>query len=143
MDLPAFITNKITITDTCWIWTGYKNAKGYGRVNYRHKLWLVHRLVWTTLKGEIPEGIQIDHYTCYNHACVNPEHLRLATPKMNSENKSKARFDSSTGVRGVTPNKNGFLASVGHNGKRIYLGTYKTVEEADAVVKEARKTLYT
>lgn len=45
----------------------------------------VHRLVWETFKGEIPEGMQIDHID------GNPENnrldnLRCVTPKENSNN---------------------------------------------------------
>lgn len=41
-----------------------------------------HRLVYRVKNGPIPAGMQI-HHTCSNRACINPEHLVLATQKEN------------------------------------------------------------
>ena len=43
----------------------------------------VHREVWAQANGPIPPGGVIMH-TCDNPGCINVEHLRLGTPKLNS-----------------------------------------------------------
>lgn len=46
---------------------------------------------------------------------------------------------SSTGIRGVTPHKDGgFVARTTVDGVRMYLGYFKTLEEAEAAIKEAK-----
>ena len=70
----------------CWEWTGYIERHGYGRwcgkVQGRMQRIYVHRLAWETLRGPIPEGLQIDHL-CRNRLCFNPEHLEPVTQSVN------------------------------------------------------------
>jgi hypothetical protein len=42
-----------------------------------------HRVAWILTNGEIPEGLVIDHL-CRNRKCVNPTHMRIVTPKVNT-----------------------------------------------------------
>lgn len=69
----------------CWIWLGNKNKKsGYSKITLPgHKHMSGHRASYIAFKGEIPEGMQIDHI-CYNPACVNPDHLQVVTPEQNA-----------------------------------------------------------
>lgn len=69
----------------CWIWRPgqWTSGNGYGKVSYLGKGWVVHRLVWTWFKGEIPEGMVLDH-KCRRRACCNPDHLRTVTVKENT-----------------------------------------------------------
>ena len=70
----------------CLIWTGYKSPDGYGRFRAtrdgRSSAKMAHRVAWEHAHGAIPDGMQVDH-TCFNRACVNPNHLRLVTNKQN------------------------------------------------------------
>lgn len=64
-------------SEGCLLWPRGTNGLGYGRVRIHGRLWVVHRFVWTELRGEIPEGITLDH-ECHNRAarkekCQVPE----------------------------------------------------------------------
>jgi HNH endonuclease len=62
----------------CWEWTGAINGWGYGYITVCRKLTGAHRVSYTLFRGEIPEGMQIDHL-CRNRKCVNPSHLEIVT----------------------------------------------------------------
>ena len=71
----------------CWQWTGALSSAGYGIANRRdiragQRSKLVHRLVWEELRGEIPQGLELDHL-CRNRACCNPDHLDPVTHAVN------------------------------------------------------------
>src|SRR5690606_16925754 len=87
---------KVKKSDGCWEWTGSKDKKGYGRFGKN----LAHRLSFQFTRGAIPHRMLVDH-TCWNHACVNPDHLRLATNALNAQNRAGAPASSKSGVRGV------------------------------------------
>ena len=69
-------------TDNCWLWLGYKNLKGYGRMNEKRKTNYAHRFSYEIHKGKIPKGLVIDHL-CRNTSCVNPDHLEVVTQRQN------------------------------------------------------------
>lgn len=69
--------------DTCWEWSAYRNASGYGVCWFMgRRNFLAHRATFTLAKGPIPNGLVIDHL-CRNHACVNPAHLEAVTTRVN------------------------------------------------------------
>lgn len=74
------------VNGSCWEWTGYRDRAGYGRIYGTKDGHVVttgaHRFVYRQVKGEIPEGLDLDHL-CRNPACVNPEHLEPVTRKVN------------------------------------------------------------
>lgn len=70
-------------TDSCWIWTGTTlKHTGYGRLGWKGKYILAHRLSYVLFVGLIPEGLTIDHVKargCMGGPCVNPAHLEAVT----------------------------------------------------------------
>ena len=96
-DKEAFarICRKVSVQDTgfaagpCWVWEGFKNDEGYGRIKYRKKMYLTHRLSYILCSGPIQEGLQIDHL-CRNTGCCNPEHLEAVSALVNTS-RSRAK----------------------------------------------------
>lgn len=73
---------KVEKTETCWLWTGALNNRGYGQVRRRPHLFLAHRLAYEERYGAIPDGLVLDHL-CRVTNCVNPEHLEAVTQREN------------------------------------------------------------
>lgn len=76
-------------TDRCWLWTGSRNAKGYGNFwggdryeNGRTKTVLAHRWSYEYAIGPIPDGLNVLH-RCDTPACVRPSHLFVGSQSDN------------------------------------------------------------
>lgn len=67
----------------CWVWPLTPDSKGYGRLDVGGHRRLAHRMSWHYHCGPIPPGYFVDH-KCRNRLCVNPAHLRLVTPTVNT-----------------------------------------------------------
>lgn len=82
-DYERFIS-KITIKGSgCWEVGGPKNGGGYASMYIptsplSSQTEMAHRYSYKVHKGEIPEGLVIDHL-CKNRCCANPEHLECVT----------------------------------------------------------------
>jgi hypothetical protein len=135
---------KVNKTETCWLWTGCDNGKGYGQTFPGGRTTYAHRYSYVLHNGQIPAGMVIDH-KCFNRRCVNPEHLRAVTTKQNLENQQGARKGSSSGVRGVTWHKlyNKWMAQTTHHNKPVYVGYYLTIAEAEQAIIAKRRELFT
>lgn len=75
---------KVRKEGDCLVWTGCKNWGGYGLIKHNGKMRLVHRVAFEAARGEIPNGLQLDHL-CRNRACCNSEHLEPVTNAENSK----------------------------------------------------------
>jgi hypothetical protein len=83
MTLPDRFWEKVDASGDCWEWTAGRNGHGYGAAYWEGRQVMAHRLSWTVLVGDIPEGMTLDHL-CRNRVCVNPAHLEIVTLGVNS-----------------------------------------------------------
>lgn len=79
----------------CVEWLGSKKPNGYGCVNHKGRTGYAHRMSYELFKGEIPEGLEIDH-TCRNKGCVNPDHLEAVSRSENIQRMIPHRRDYHT-----------------------------------------------
>jgi hypothetical protein len=121
---------------------GYKGARGYLRVKVGSKHYQLHRVIFSMLKGEIPQGMQVDHID-RNKLNNRIENLRLATNQQNNYNRG-ARKDSLSGFKGVywSNTKNKWYSQIRVNGKFSHLGTFEILEEAVAAYNIAAQELH-
>lgn len=82
--------DRLVPSGDCWIYVGAMARGGYGRVKVGGSEYRAHRYAWLTLRGEIPDGLDLDHL-CRNRACVNPDHL---DPVPSAVNKSRGLMGS-------------------------------------------------
>lgn len=84
LDLPQRMQDKIELVTEagCWIWMGWCDSDGYGRVRLNGKMPLAHRATYTLLIGAIPAGLTLDHL-CRIPSCVNPAHLEPVPLRIN------------------------------------------------------------
>lgn len=79
--------SKVTKTDTCWIWNGKKNNKGYGLIYAGRNNVLAHRFSYEMKFGKIPKG-KFGCHKCDNPICVNPDHIFIGTQHDNMRDAS-------------------------------------------------------
>ncbi len=88
---------KITRTETCWLWKGSINHKGYGLVGFSRKNISAHRASWIIHNGQIPAEKWILHH-CDVRNCVNPLHLFIGDLRANIDDMmKKGRQNSAKG----------------------------------------------
>lgn len=75
------ITNN---NEECWNWMAGTNGVGYGQfwLNTKNKNVRSNRMAYILTKGNIPEGLQIQH-SCNTTLCCNPNHLELGNNSKN------------------------------------------------------------
>lgn len=144
--LPERFWSKVEKTEGCWNWTGAKTTSGYGHIFTHGKAGTspAHRVSYEMHVGVIPAGMEVDHM-CHNTVCVRPSHLRLATRGQNVENRRGAQSNSKTGVRGVSweTGTGKYLAVASSAGRRIQVGRFATLAEAEAAVIAKRNEIMT
>lgn len=91
-DITASVVRRfwaqVVKTESCWNWVGSDNGNGYGYMHGGGRRHGVHRISYVIHGGVLQPGLVIDHI-CRNRSCVNPEHLRQVTQRVNAlENSS-------------------------------------------------------
>lgn len=75
------IIDKIT---GCWLYQKGIGTRGYATLRIEGKSYRAHRYSYLMHKGNIPEGLVIDHL-CRKTNCCNPDHLEAVTQRTNIE----------------------------------------------------------
>lgn len=107
---------------------GTLRSDGYWEVTIRNKRYRLHRLAWLLLHGSLPTK-HIDHINgdrADNRAC----NLREASYSENQQNLKRPTVRNKCGYLGVSFHRGRFVAQIKTNGKNVYIGRYKTAEEA-------------
>jgi len=120
---------------------GYTGSKGYKRININGRHHLAHRLAWLIHTGEAPSA-HIDHIDG-NKSNNRIANLRHATPGQNQHN-SPIQRNNTSGTKGVSRDRKSgkWKAQIRVEGVRLYLGLFRSIEDAAVAVREARCRLH-
>ena len=70
-----FAENKsIDAITGCHNFLGFKTHQGYGKIKYKGRAYIAHRLFWILNKGELKNDVYVLH-KCDNPSCFNLDHL--------------------------------------------------------------------
>lgn len=129
-------SNRVKVGDRA----GSLGHKGYLRIQFGGRQHYAHRLAWLYMTGQWPDG-QIDHV---NRIKTDNRwsNLRVVDNKTNHENRCDPLLNNSVGSLGVCRNGKGFGAGIQTNGKRVWLGTFPTREEAQKAYFDAKRRLH-
>lgn len=114
--------DKVDKSGDCWVWTGYRNKTGYGKIGAGGKIRGAHRFIWELTYGSIPpiydtngKGLEVCH-TCDNPACVRIEHLWLGFRAENMKDaRIKGRINDAPGrTKSAVNRKNRTHCNYGH-----------------------------
>lgn len=108
----------------------------------RQKTILMHRIITGIHNVDSPVRYVVDHING-DKLDNRRENLRVVTVAQNLWNIHHGSKRNRTGCRGVSKTKIGkYKALITANGKRVYLGTFNTLEEADLAYKNAKETYH-
>lgn len=83
-NMKGRLLSKVKVEGECWTWQGYRLPGGYGQIGVgARRMRLAHRVSYVVFKGNIPDGLEIDHI-CRNTSCINPHHLEAVTSSTNA-----------------------------------------------------------
>lgn len=84
---------QVEVTGACWLWTGGLTDEGYGYYWLSGRTYGAHRIAYNDLIGDVPPGMHLDHL-CRIRNCVNPDHLEVVTPTVNSDRANRYRAEA-------------------------------------------------
>lgn len=130
-----------------FVWTknkdvaGYSKSNGYMQVRIDGKYYLLHRLAWMYVHGELPNG-DIDHVNRIRND-NRLENLRVVNKCVNQQNRS-LQTNNTSGVTGVVYSKkyDCWRARIKANNKYYHLGSFKSFDEAVAARMKAKAELH-
>ena len=76
-----FFTKFVVVENGCWEWQGDRGPR-YGQFYINPRKLMAHRLAYELFRGDIPEGLQLDHL-CRFTFCIRPDHLEPVTGREN------------------------------------------------------------
>lgn len=86
IDVCGPVPKHVPCLGPCWLWTGTKDDRGYGRIGkggHNGGQFLAHRVLYRLLGGELPDDKFGCHH-CDNPGCVNPDHIFVSDWRGNS-----------------------------------------------------------
>lgn len=118
---------------------GSLHTMGYIHIYVDGKAYKAHRLAWFYVYGEWPV-LDIDHMNG-DRADNRIENLREISRSGNAENRHRAREGHATGLLGVVwrARNRKYEARISVGGKYLYLGLFRTAEEAHAAYLTAKR----
>lgn len=116
----------------------HKNSSGHIQFGLDGKNVLGHRIAWLITHGECPSLIDHENGVRDDNRLCN---LRPASSSQNASN-SKDRSHNTSGYRGVWRQNGKWLARIGSERKKIYLGSFDTAESAAAAYNAAATNLH-
>lgn len=127
----------------CLVWMG---ACTHSNPRYKYpkfRGYLLHRLMFELHTGIKLKSTDFVDHMCHNTMCIEPAHLRQATPAENAQNLVRARNNTS-GMRGVSfkQRTQRWEAKAQKAGVSYFAGQYKSFEEACNAVVALRARLY-
>lgn len=102
--LDPRIWDKVEADGDCWIWQGTRTERGWAQwtdSRNARKKWRVHRLVYMSMVGDIPDGLTLDHL-CQRKLCINPYHMEPVPSVVNQARWAASRTKCRNGHE-VTP----------------------------------------
>ena len=70
--------SKVNKTESCWLWAGPLNDRGYGQFRVGKLMCRAHRVAYAAAV-KLPPRHYVMNHLCYTRNCVNPSHLEAVT----------------------------------------------------------------
>jgi HNH endonuclease len=111
--------------------------EGYVRIRFRGKVLRAHRVAWFLSYGYWPKEIDHINGKVDDNRLIN---LREGTHEDNMQNRN-IQGNNNSGVLGIwyEPDKKRWRAAITVHGKRMWLGIFKTKDEATAARQQAER----
>lgn len=113
----------------------YLHGRGYATTFYKNKNVLMHRMLLEPKYGD-----QVDHIDG-NRLNNQRDNLRICTASENVCN-TGIKSNNTSGYVGVSKNGNRWQANIYKDGKRYYIGSFATAEEASVAYQDKASELH-